>query len=305
MIAPQLGVTYSGAVPAVLAARDQPPAESSFRELGAEGAVRVYEYDCHATKGAPSRVEQFTSASLAIVCGGVFGFRSARDTELLTTDFALLGNPGQDYEISHEHAGGDRCLIFQLDEAVLGEIADARRRRSTRRYFARSVLPPLPRIAALRYLTEQRLAARGPALGLEELAITAASHAMAAAGTGALRPARLPEAGRRARDSVYRAIEWLERSVADDVHLADIARIAELTPFHFLRVFKHETGVTPYRFLIRARIRRAAARLTHTEQPITDIAYDVGFGDLSNFVHTFRRELGCSPSQFRRAVRAA
>jgi len=276
-----------------------------MRELGRDGGVRVFEYHCHAAKGEPVRVEQFTAPSLSIVCSGVFGFRSARDPELLTTDFALLANPGQSYEISHEHAGGDRCLIFQLDESTLSEIAFAPGRRSTRRYFARSVLPPLPRIAALRYLAEQRLAARVPVLGLEELAVASVSYVMAQAAGGTARSARMPETGRRIRDSVYRAIDWLERSVADDVRLADIAQIADLTPFHFLRVFKQETGVTPYRFLVRARIRRAAARLTQTEQPITNIAYDVGFGDLSNFVNTFRRELGCSPSQFRKTARRA
>ena len=85
--------------------------------------------------------------------------------------------------------------------------------------------------------------------------------------------------------------------------MVDIARVGELTPFHFLRVFKQEIGVTPYRFLVRARIRRAVERLTRGDEAITRIAYDVGFGDLSNFVHTFRRELGCTPSQFRRTAR--
>ena len=126
---------------------------------------------------------------------------------------------------------------------------------------------------------------------------------MTQAGTGTLRSARTPERDRRTRDRLYRAIDWMERSAAEDVHLADIARVAELTPFHFLRVFKQEIGVTPYRFLVRARIRRAVERLTLTDEAITRIAYDVGFGDLSNFVHTFRRELGCTPSQFRRTAR--
>jgi AraC family transcriptional regulator len=255
----------------------------------------VLDYHCPAAKGEPSRVEQFGGASLSIVCSGVFGFRSDQHTQLLTTDFLLLGNPGQQYEISHEHAGGDRCLIFHLDEAMLAEIADTRRRRRTRRYFARSVLPPLPRVTALRHLVEQRLGAGTASLELEELAVASASYVMTQVGAGDLRSPRTPAGSRRTREAMYRALEWLERSIAEDVHLADIARLAELSPYHFLRVFKHEIGVTPYRFLVRARIRRAVAMLTHSDVPITTIAYDVGFGDLSNFVHTFRREVGCSP----------
>src|SRR6266511_1792978 len=136
------------------------PARSpGARELGRDGGVRVLEYRCPASRGEPSRVEEFVEPSLSIVCSGVFGFRSEGHAQLLTTDFLLLGNPRQQYEISHEHAGGDRCLIFHLDEATLAEIADARVRRRTGRYFARSVLPPLPRVSALRGIVEQRLRA--------------------------------------------------------------------------------------------------------------------------------------------------
>lgn len=267
--------------------------------------MRVLEYQCAARKGEPSRVEQFEAASLSVVCSGVFGFRSGKQAQLLTTDFLLLGNPGQQYEISHEHAGGDRCLIFYLDEDVLAEIADVRLRRRTGRYFARSVLPPLPRVSALRHLVERRLQAGTASLELEELAIAAVSFVMRQAGEGNLRSARAPVRDGRIRDNMVRVLEWLERSSAEDLRLRDIARVAELSPYHFLRGFKREFGVTPYRYLVRARVRRAVEMLTHSGAPITTIAYDVGFGDLSNFVHTFRRELGCSPSQYRKMARRA
>ena len=50
-----------------------------------------------------------------------------------------------------------------------------------------------------------------------------------------------------------------------------------------------------------ARLRRAARLLSSTDQPITDIAFGVGFGDLSNFVRTFHRAAGVSPRRFRQA----
>jgi AraC-like DNA-binding protein len=54
---------------------------------------------------------------------------------------------------------------------------------------------------------------------------------------------------------------------------------------------------------VRSRLRHAARRLTDEDSSITDIAYDVGFGDLSNFVRTFHRTAGVSPSRFRQASR--
>jgi AraC-like DNA-binding protein len=62
-------------------------------------------------------------------------------------------------------------------------------------------------------------------------------------------------------------------------------------------------GVTPHQYLVRARLRRAAQLLADGDRPITGIAFDVGFGDLSNFVRTFRRAAGLSPRQFRAAAR--
>jgi len=63
--------------------------------------------------------------------------------------------------------------------------------------------------------------------------------------------------------------------------------------------FKAVTGVTPHQWLLRARLRDAARRLTTTPDAVTAIALDVGFDDLSNFIRSFRTEYGVSPSRYR------
>jgi AraC-like DNA-binding protein len=87
------------------------------------------------------------------------------------------------------------------------------------------------------------------------------------------------------------------------VDLTSAARAVGLSPFHFLRVFAGVLGVTPHQYLVRARLRHAARMLADDTRSITDVALDVGFGDLSNFVRTFHRAAGVSPSGFRRAAR--
>jgi AraC-like DNA-binding protein len=62
-------------------------------------------------------------------------------------------------------------------------------------------------------------------------------------------------------------------------------------------------GVTPHQYLVRSRLRRAARLLADEERRISDIALDAGFGDLSNFVRTFRRAAGVTPSAWRKAAR--
>ncbi|MCP3059113.1 AraC family transcriptional regulator [Myxococcus sp. K38C18041901] len=273
------------------------PSPAPRREVAHAGLVRVFTYDCPLAKGAPVEPEQFTHTSISMVRSGVFGFRSDGGPQLLTTGFAMLANPGQPYEISHEHAGGDRCIIFRFDEAALEELVGSPPRGSPRRYFARAVLPPVPRVEALRHLAERQFAAGDSPLALEELGLALAANIGMALGRATKQPK--PQDNRATRDSVYAALHLIERESERELRLDELAGVAGLSPFHFLRVFKRETGVTPHRFLTQTRVRRALALLRDTSRPVTDIAFDVGFGDLSNFINTFRREVGAPPARFR------
>jgi AraC-like DNA-binding protein len=103
-----------------------------------------------------------------------------------------------------------------------------------------------------------------------------------------------------------RAVEtalWIDAHSHNKIDLEHAAGQAGVSPFHFLRLFSSVLGVTPHQYLVRSRLRHAARRLADEEHSITDIAYDVGFGDLSNFVRTFHRAAGVSPRKFRQASR--
>jgi transcriptional regulator GlxA family with amidase domain len=82
-------------------------------------------------------------------------------------------------------------------------------------------------------------------------------------------------------------------------NLNALAKIARLSPYHFLRVFEGLTGTTPHQYMLRSRLRRAAIRLRKEPTRILDIALGCGFGDISNFNRTFRAEFGMSPRAYR------
>jgi AraC-like DNA-binding protein len=108
----------------------------------------------------------------------------------------------------------------------------------------------------------------------------------------------------RDRRRAVAAAMWIDERSHEDINLETVADQVGLSSFHFLRQFANALGVTPHQYLVRSRLRRAARLLADDDCSITDIAIDVGFGDLSNFVRTFHRAAGVSPRHFRLAAQA-
>src|SRR5258708_40255176 len=95
-----------------------------------------------------------------------------------------------------------------------------------------------------------------------------------------------------------RAVEtalWIDAHSHRPIDLEDAATQAGISPFHFLPLFADVLGVTPHQYLVSSRLRHAARRLADDDSPITEIAYDVGLGDLSHFVPAFHPAAGTLP----------
>jgi len=114
-----------------------------------------------------------------------------------------------------------------------------------------------------------------------------------------------PQGSAADRRRAVEAALWIDEHSAEPITLDAGARAAGLSMFHFLRVFSRVLGVTPHQYLVRCRLRHAGRLLAENAESITDIALRVGFGDLSNFVRTFRRAAGVSPGRFRRMAISA
>ena len=159
--------------------------------------------------------------------------------------------------------------------------------------------PPLPELVVLGELAQS--AADGSSdIGLDEIGQVLASRFVEVV-SGKPRKSG-PDAARDRRRAVETAL-WIDANSHHQINLEDAAAQAGISPFHFLRLFSQALGVTPHQYLVRSRLRHAARRLADDDSPITDIAYDVGFADLSNFVRTFGRAAGASPLKFRQASR--
>ncbi len=265
-----------------------------------QGPVNVALFDCDG--GGPDEqpyAESHTRYTLSYVLRGGFGCRCHGRSFELVPGSLLVGRPGDEYLCTHEHhAGGDQCLAFQVaDAGWLDEVA-----RGRLGHWQTGGLPPLAELVTLGELA--RAAAAGhSAVGLDEVGLALAARFVALVSDGRVAPRGTPreEDRRRAIESARR----IEACHADEsLDLASLAAHAGLSPFHYLRVFNAVLGVTPHQFLLRCRLRHAAQALAEDEaRPVTEIALDVGFGDLSNFVRSFGRAAGVSPNGYRRAAR--
>jgi AraC-like DNA-binding protein len=255
--------------------------------------------DVVCTSGPRDRAfeEQHTGFSIAIVAAGTFQYRSTKGQELMTPGSLLLGNPGQRFECGHEHAEGDRCLSFYYAPDYFENLAADCGLRAGRPALQALRLPPAREFSRL---TVQGCSALANQLDSEStdwegLGICLAAQAMRLAGNVGSRATSAPSSLGR----VTRVIRSIEQRFDTTLDLRSLSQQAGLSPYHFLRTFEHLTGVTPHQFLLRARLREAATRLTLLSSKIIDIALDCGFADVSNFNRAFRKEFGVSPRQYR------
>lgn len=95
------------------------------------------------------------------------------------------------------------------------------------------------------------------------------------------------------------ALRRIEADADSRLSLAQLAGHAGMSEYHFLRVFGYIVGMTPHQYVLRTRLHRAAVRLRRTHAPVSAIALETGFEDLSTFNRRFRKVMGVSPAIWR------
>jgi len=256
-------------------------------------SLAVSDYRCAVGPGDPSFVEVHHGFSVSYVRRGSFGYRSRGRSFELVAGSLLIGHPGDEFVCTHDHVRGDECLTFRFAPERVETIGDAAE------VWRKGCVPPLAELVVLGELAQAASEGRSE-LGLDELGMLLAARFVRVVSG---RSHGTPDGAARDRRRAVESALWLDAHCHEPIDLERAAGEAGLSPFHFLRLFARVLGVTPHQYLVRARLRRAARLLTDDVRPITDVALDVGFGDLSNFVRSFHRAAGVSPGGFRRAAK--
>jgi AraC family transcriptional regulator len=274
------------------------PAPSILRTIAEGTGWCITEYICHAGPGDPRVEERHGSFTIAAVMEGTFRYRGETGTALLHPGAFLLGNVGASFECGHDHSGGDRCLAFHVEPDYFAEMAafagdGAGLRFKTAMLGASpTTLPWLARTDALLQQAD--------ALALGEATTELFVRTIATLSGHVPAPQWISANDER---RISRALHLLEGGFFDTITLDQLAAVASMSKYHFLRSFRRITGMTPYQYLLGLRLRHAATRLAQSSEPVSAIAFDAGFGDLSTFNARFRRHFGASPSHYRTHLR--
>lgn len=266
----------------------------STRPLAQSDTWQMTEYLCSAGPGDKPVEEKHHRVTIALVTGGTFKYRTEAGTALLYPGALLLGNPGTCFECGHDHGIGDRCISLSVATDYFAEIAASVGGSAAFR-FSHAMMP------AIDHLLRHTACLYRPVHRTDSLMMEAAVVALIEAliQTVSGRSVSTPLLSGRDQRRISAALRYIELNAAEPLTLNELALIAGMSKYHFLRIFRQITGITPYRFLLNARLQTVARELKGSKRSIAAIALDAGFGDLSTFITHFRHTFGVSPSVFR------
>lgn len=101
------------------------------------------------------------------------------------------------------------------------------------------------------------------------------------------------------RRAILKVLPFMRERLTEEIDLGRLADVAIMSPYHFVRTFHEQTGVSPGKFLGALRVEAAKRLLIETDDPILDICYRVGYSSLGSFSTRFTEMVGLSPGRFR------
>jgi AraC-like DNA-binding protein len=247
------------------------------------GAVR--EDACAADPTAPAAEWIYDEAAIGFVTAGWFEYASEDRTVLAAPGSVILGNAHEPFSVRHVDRFGNRRLVVTFPAPLLADVAND---AGVAPRFGAIALPPGE--AATRMFALLRALEHGG----DDILYPLAHAALAAEQLSHQEPIRA-----RDRRRIQHAVAYIEANFDQPCSLQSLADLAGLSRFHFVRVFGAVVGQSPNQYLINLRMRSAADRLIATKTPIAQIAFDVGFNDISHFYACFREAFGCTPRQWR------
>jgi AraC-like DNA-binding protein len=219
----------------------------------------------------------------------------------------LLLNDGEEYLITVDALQPVETFCFFFERGFVEDAYRAATNGSARLLDGQAGLPALHFDERLHFdspLVDEVLRAHRDRSALAESFYSLALQLVRAQASFGERIAKLPSLRAATREELARrlgvATSYLHANSARGVTVAEAARAACLSPFHFHRLFTRFHGITPHRYLARLRLERARALLRADDGSVLDVAVACGFESLGSFSALYKKTFGVTPSGVRR-----
>jgi AraC-like DNA-binding protein len=223
---------------------------------------------------------------------GAFRARLADGPVMMDATRTLLAAPHEPFEVTRQYGPAVTGSAISISDSVMA--ARLPHWSGSTKLLRVEVTP---RAVLMQHLILRQIAAGACSATIEELIVMLATEAFR-------EPRIVPIVTRRQtieprRDIVEMAQALLASNYDRAVHLEDIARAVEISPFHLCRAFKRVTGVHMREYITRLRLRAAVGEVIDPHSSLATIAHEHGFSSHSHFAAAFRKEFQVSPSEVR------
>lgn len=254
----------------------------------------------HPISSDESDIEEKSAHFVVLPLTGLFAKHDGPRSHVIGTPrhgvFIAAGMP---YRLSYPGEIGDRCLTLAFSDATREQLmsvaGSAVLERSTP--LPSQALLPADLLIARGYLWRRLVAGHGDPIEIEDLAVTLLVSLLQAARHDVPRFRTVHSTRRR------RQIERVKEAVAlhpeHKWRLAELSRLANMSPFHLAHAFKAIAGESVHRYVTRARLAKALDVVLDTDREFTSIALETGFASHSHFTARFRAFFGSTPNAVR------
>lgn len=214
----------------------------------------------------------------------------------LTRDVAIYP-AGVDYTLRWEQES--EFILIGIDPGLLKQNAIALLETETVELkLLLAIQDPLIHSMALALKAELDASQPGGKMYVEAIAQTLAIHLLRNYSVRKL-PSKISTAEGLPKHKLHQVIDYIHASLHCDLSLTDMAAIIGISPYHFSRLFKQSTSLSPYQYVIQCRLEKAKELLQHSTLTIAQIAYTTGFSNQSHFTQQFKRQYQITPQKLR------